>query len=127
MKKRIGRPPYEPTELDKKRVRIMAAAGIGSRKMAEALGVGVNTLYKHYKKDIQTAAVDLNSQVVANLFNQTKDSAAAAIFWCKTRLGWREHNQESEGDSGSTVINLHIGAKPNDTSIADESDSKAGS
>lgn len=127
MARREGAKNYTPSDLDRKRVKIMAAGGIGSRKIAEALGIGKDTLYRHYKKEMQTAATDANAEVVANLFKQTKTSAAAAIFWCKTRLGWREHSQESEGDSGSTVINLHIGAKPNDISIADESDSKAGS
>lgn len=93
MPKKMGRPPYIPNDKDRALLRIMVAMGVPVKEIGEALNVCKKTLYTHYKKDIQSAAKEINSQVVGNLFRLTKTHPAAAIFWCKTRLNWRETDE----------------------------------
>jgi AcrR family transcriptional regulator len=97
MTKKTGRPPYEPNDKDRTTIKIMAAGGIPADKIAEALSLSKKTLYTHYKKEIQTAALEANAAVVASLFKQaTKGNVTAAIFWLKTRLRWTEHIKDFE-------------------------------
>jgi hypothetical protein len=103
---KTGRPAYEPSDKDRNRVRLMIVAGFTGKQIAETLGISRTTLYGHYKKELETAARDANSAVVSNLFSMTKTNPAAAIFWCKTRLGWREVTHLEH--SGELTINVTL-------------------
>lgn len=100
MTKKTGRPPYEPTDQHRQTVKIMAAGGIPAEKIAQAVGVSKQTLYRHYKKEIQTSALEANAAVVASLFKQaTKGNVTAAIFWLKTRMKWSENSEIVEAST----------------------------
>jgi AcrR family transcriptional regulator len=77
----------------------MSAGGIPADKIAAALELSKATLYKHYKKEIQSSASEANAAVVASLFNQAKKgNVTACIFWLKTRMKWSEHAEIAEQD-----------------------------
>lgn len=98
--KKTGRPPYEPTDQHRNTVKIMSAGGIPADKIAQAIGLSKQTLYRHYKKEIQTAALEANAAVVASLYKlATKGNVAAAIFWLKTRMKWSEHSSQEESET----------------------------
>lgn len=103
-----GRPPYKPTDEHRKMVEGMASVGINHDDICNVLDISKPTLRKHFREELDKAYVKANAKVAANLFRQaTKDdfkAITAAIFWSKTRMGWKEpvHMEHS----GSLNVNL---------------------
>jgi len=64
------------------------------------LGIAPATLRKHYRTELSTGHIKANAQVAASLFRKAcgdgPQAVAAAIFWCKTRMGWRDPNSIME-------------------------------
>jgi hypothetical protein len=89
-----GRPPYVPTEEQRKMVEAMTSFGVTQIEVCTVLGIDKKTLNKYYREELDRAHIKANAKVAANLFRQaTKDdfrSTTAAIFWAKTRMGWKE-------------------------------------
>lgn len=104
-----GRPPFEPSEEMRKAVEAMSSVGIPQEDIAKAFGISKPTLAKHFREELDTAAIKANARVAANLYKQaTKDdirSATPAIFWLKTRMGWKDSVQVEHSGSIDTRIN----------------------
>lgn len=104
-----GRPPFQPTEEQRRIVTVMAAGGFQQLAIAHALGISDNTLRKYFAEELEGGGAKAHGAVVANLFKQaTKDdprSTQAAIFWTKTRLGWKDSVQVEHSGSIDTRIN----------------------
>ena len=66
-------------------------------------------LTKHFKTELELGADQANSDVVAALFRTATGrpsgaQVAAAIFWAKTRLGWRETSKvQVEGEIAASA------------------------
>lgn len=94
--------PKTPTPEQRKQVDAMAAYGVPEHAIASVLGMDPKTLRKHFRKELDTAHVKANSAVAQSLYKKaTSDgpqSVTAAIFWLKTRAGWKE-----------IVVNEHTG------------------
>lgn len=90
----MTRRAHEPTEKDRKQVTVMAGIGLTHDQIAKVLGISDETLRKYYGNELETAEALMNAQVAQNLFSiatsKGAGSVAAAIFWMKTRAGWRE-------------------------------------
>jgi hypothetical protein len=86
--------PYKPDEKSSKQITLMAGIGLTHDQIAKVMGISDETLRRHYKKELATAKTMLNTQVANNLFriatSSEKGAVAAAIFWMKTRAGWKE-------------------------------------
>ena len=108
-----GAKNYTPNETDEKKVRLMAACGMTVSQIAAVIGVSRRTIYAHYKKLIQTAALEATAQVAGNLFQMTKKNPAAAIFWMKTRAGWREKDNDAETSDKPPTVIVNVTPKPN--------------
>lgn len=97
-----GRPKHEPTEASRKLVLTLAGYGVPQEEIARQVGINAETLRIHYRKELDSGTARANAQVAASLFRKaTSDgpqSTAAAIFWMKTRAGWKE-----------TTVNQHVG------------------
>lgn len=91
-----------PTEETRKLVRSLSAVGIRYVDIASKLEISDDTLVKHYKKDLEDGRIDANASIGQTLFQQAKNgNTAAAIFWLKTRAGWKETNAvEHSGEVG---------------------------
>ena len=98
-KKRRGRPAYEATDADRKLVRSLAGYGAPQEYIAARLGVHDQTLRKYFAEELANGSAEANSLVAESLFKQARNGqVSAAIFWLKTRAGWKE-----------TVVNEHSG------------------
>lgn len=103
-----GRPPYKPSEEHRKMVEAMSSVGVPQEEICVVLDIAPKTLRKHFREELDKAEIKANAKVAANLFRQaTKDdfkATPAAIFWSKTRMGWKEpvHMEHS----GSLNLNL---------------------
>ena len=90
----MPRPKLQPTEEDGKMVRLMAAIGIDQEQIAARIGTkSPKTLRKHFRKELDSGAVDANMKVGHTFFKMATsgEHAAATIFWMKARLKWKDH------------------------------------
>ena len=82
---------HEPTEETRSKVENLAAAGVRHEDIALYLGITRPTLDKHYSKELKIGNIKANAAVAQTLYRQAMDgNTTAAIFWLKTRAGWRE-------------------------------------
>ncbi|MGD9507034.1 MAG: hypothetical protein AB7X49_00545 [Geminicoccaceae bacterium] len=73
----------------------MAGYGISADDIAIVLGVDVDTLKRDYRSGLKGAAIKANPKVAESLFRKAtaaegREGVTAAIFWLKTRAGWKE-------------------------------------
>lgn len=101
----MSRPRYEPTQKDREKVTSLAAVGIPQVDIATVLGIDTKTLRKHYRQELDESATKANGAVAGKLYSSAMSgNVSAQIFWCKTRMGWRETNKvELTGAEGGPV------------------------
>lgn len=63
-----GRPPWEPTDLDRGRVQGYAEAGFTHEQIAKRVGIDVKTLAKHCGDILEFARMDLIVGIARNAF-----------------------------------------------------------
>ena len=89
-----GRPPHVPDEKNRTMVRMMAALGITEDDMALILQISAPTLRKHYREQLRIGHIEANTKVAAALYSTAikggREGTQAAIFWLRTRAGWRD-------------------------------------
>ena len=97
-----GRPPHQATDANRKQVETLAGFGITEDDIAMSLEISKPTLIKHYRRELDMGHIKANSAVAQSLYKKATGEGAsavtAAIFWLKTRAGWKE-----------TVVNEHSG------------------
>jgi hypothetical protein len=90
----MGRPPHDPTPAERRQVEAMAGYGVPEADIARVIGVDPKTLRKHYRDELDLGHVKANAAVAESLFRKAtgdgRQSVTAAIFWLKTRAGWRK-------------------------------------
>ena len=78
----------------------MAAFGVPEINIARVVAIDAKTLRKHYRDELDTGQTKATAKVAESLFrkatNDGPQSVTAAIFWLKTRGGWRETPQSHE-------------------------------
>jgi DNA-binding XRE family transcriptional regulator len=100
----MGQKAFEPSDEQRRFVETAAAAGIPQADIAQAIGISKNTLPKYFRDEIDNGVTKANVRVAGALFKMaiSGDCPAATIFWCKTRLGWREKEQAQAASEEST-------------------------
>ncbi len=86
----------------------MTAYGVAEVDVARVIGIDPKTLRKHYRDELDTGHIKATAKVAESLFRKATtegpQSVTAAIFWLKTRGGWKEtHVTEVAGVNGSSV------------------------
>ncbi|EEA00133.1 hypothetical protein BH160DRAFT_4545 [Burkholderia sp. H160] len=97
-----GKPRFEATDEQRELVRALLLCGVQVTKLCRHVinprtgrPVNYRTLTRVFRTEIETAVEDANAAVVTNLYRiatSPKESApvvAAAIFWLRTKGGWR--------------------------------------
>jgi hypothetical protein len=116
-KKKMGRPPFKPTDEQRKYVSQMIAVGIPQEQVARAIvpgGIAVETLQKHFDEEIATASIKANATIGGAAFQRAKAGDPQMIkWWTATRMGWKEttRNEVTGADGGPVVL---WGGKPDD-------------
>jgi hypothetical protein len=91
--KRVLRRRHVPTEQDRLDVATWVCAGIPQTSMAQLLRIDEATLRRNYRDELTNGVGVANGTVVGKLMGQVMaGNVTAMIFWCKTRMGWREKN-----------------------------------
>lgn len=100
----MGQKPHEPSEESHKLVRTLSGLGVPQDDICVLVGCTKPTLHKHYRESLDKGLAEANSQIAQTLFKQAiGGNIAAAIFWAKARMGWRE-KQEFEITNITHVI-----------------------
>ncbi len=88
----------------------MATYGIPEADIARVIGIDPKTLRKHYRDELDTGHIMALAKVAESLFRKaTSDSpqsVTTAIFWLKTRGGWRE-NPRDQHSTQNTDLSKH--------------------
>jgi len=96
----VGRRAHRPDPATRRQVEAVAAYGVPEADIARVLVIDAKTLRKHYREELDTGHVKATAKVAEFLFRKaTTDGpqcVTAAIFWMKTRGGWREPPQSHE-------------------------------
>lgn len=121
----MSRRAFVPTDHDRKTVRAMAAYGIPQADIARVIGCDPKTLRQYFRDDLDKAMIEANAQVIGTLFSIATDRkhpgvTTSAIFWAKTRMGWRE----KEANDGAGTIVVVRGGLPENVDSAKATPSK---
>lgn len=105
----MARPVHQPTTEQRKQVETMAGFGITEDDIALSIGISAPTLRKHYRSELDLGHIKANSAVAQSLYKKALGDGAsavtAAIFWLKTRAGWKETTvTEHTGADGGPVL-----------------------
>lgn len=70
----------------------MIGFGIPQEDIATVIGIDPKTLRLHYHDEITKGGPEANAAVAQSLFQMATrgKNVAAAIWWSKTRMGWKE-------------------------------------
>ena len=108
MTKKAGRPAHNPTDPHKKLALTLSGYGVPQEEIARQIGINAETLRLHYREQLDSGTAQANAQIAASLFRKaTSDgpqSAAAAMFWLKTRAGWKETTNIEHSGAVSVTI-----------------------
>ena len=96
----MARRAHKPDPFHRRQVEAMAAYGVPETGIARVVGIDAKTLRKHYREELDTGQIKATAKVAESLFRKAttdgSQSVTAAIFWLKTREGWREAPQAHE-------------------------------
>lgn len=98
-------PEHKPTSRNRKQAEALAGYGVPQEDIARLLGITEPTLRKHYRDDLDRGMAKANARIGQSLFRMASTgNVTAAIFWAKTRMGWKEtQNLEVTGKDGAAL------------------------
>ncbi len=78
----------------RRQVEALAGFGMPEIDIARVVGIDPKTLRKHYRDELDTGQIKANAKVAESLYRKAtgegREAVVAAIFWLKTRAGWKE-------------------------------------
>src|SRR5687767_5995576 len=117
---RNGRPPHQPDAASRRLVEHHAAIGTPHQTIAKLLQLSLNTLKKHYGGELELGLARANAVVGGRLFEEArKGHVVAAIFWMKTRGGWRETAKVEHSGGTSLEVRQVDATKLSDATLAE--------
>ena len=124
---RGGRPEHQPTKQSRELVMLACAAGYTVVQICRVMGIGPNTLKKHYREELDEGADRIGLKIAGNIVNTALNPnhpkmLTAAIWFTRARMGWgaardaeppgwRDGLPGEGGDDGTApvVVTLHMG------------------
>jgi len=102
--------PFQPTEEHRKIVLLASSVGTPQEEIARYIGCSVTTLRVHFEEELHRGATSANLKVGGNLFQAATgpidkmSTVNAAIWWSKSRMGWKEVSRvENTGADGKPI------------------------
>ena len=111
----MSKPLHQPTDKTRAEIIALRSYGVPIKEVAAYIGIDDKTLYKYYKDELENSAIKANANVGKFLYQAASgqaiaqgashgDCVRAAMFWAKTRMGWKETNvQEHTGTNGTAL------------------------
>ena len=99
----MSKPLHQPTEKTRAEIVALRSYGVPIKEVAAYIGIDDKTLYKYYREELENSATKANANVGKFLYQAASgqalttgasysDCVRAAMFWAKTRMGWKETN-----------------------------------
>ena len=99
----MSKPLHQPTEKTRAEIIALRSYGVPIKEVAAYIGIDDKTLYKYYRDELENSAIKANANVGKFLYQAASgqalttgathsDCVRAAMFWAKTRMGWKETN-----------------------------------
>ena len=99
----MSKPLHKPTEKTRAEIVALRSYGVPIKEVAAYIGIDDKTLYKYYRDELENSAIKANANVGKFLYQAASgqalttgasysDCVRAAMFWAKTRMGWKETN-----------------------------------
>ena len=89
----------------------MSSVGIPQESICLVIRDGIDdkTLRKHFRRELDTAAIRANAAVAGALYKPALEgSTQAAIWWTKTRMKWSDKQEiEHSGNAVWTIQNIY--------------------
>ena len=118
----MARPAHKPDPSVRRQVEAMAGYGVPEADIAGVVGVSPKTLRKHYRGELDHGHVKANAKVAENLYRKAtgegREAVIAAIFWLKTRAGWKETHVTEVGGAHGPPITLEVKDNARDILLA---------
>ena len=97
-----------PLSAQRSQVEAMAGYGVPEGDIARVLDVPADYLREHFRKELDSGQIKANTKVAENLYRKAtgegREAVTAAIFWLKTRAGWKETAvHEVSGRDGAPI------------------------
>jgi len=88
----MARPPFAPTEEQRKIVTALAGYGAKQEDIARILEISEHTLRSRFRKELDRGAAEAKAKVLQTLYKLAISGKcpAATFFFAKTRCGLRE-------------------------------------
>src|SRR3990167_9612444 len=90
----MGRKAHRPEPATRRQVEALAGYGVPEAEIAGVVAIDAKTLRKHYRSELDHGHTKANARVAENLYRKAtgegREAVTAAIFWLKTRAGWKE-------------------------------------
>lgn len=104
----MSRAQHKPTTETMAQVEALSGYGVRHDEIALYLDIDPKTLRKHYRAQLDKGVVKANVSVARSLHKQAVEgNVAAAIFWLKSRAGFREKQEvEVSGPGGGPIQTL---------------------
>ena len=111
----MSKPLHQPTDKTRAEIVALRSYGVPIKEVAAYIGIDDKTLYKYYREELENSATKANANVGKFLYQAASgqalttgatysDCVRAAMFWAKTRMGWKETNvQEHTGKDGTAL------------------------
>jgi hypothetical protein len=109
--KKITKLTFKPTDEERALVEQMSSVGIPQESIGLVIRDGIDdkTLRKHFRRELDTAAIRANAAVAGALYKSALEGGTqAAIWWTKTRMKWSDKQEiEHSGNAVWTIQNIY--------------------
>lgn len=119
----MARPSHKPDPQTRRQVEAMAGYGVPESDIAGVVGVSPKTLRRHYRSELDHGHVKANAKVAESLFRKAtgegREAVTAAIFWLKTRAGWKETTVQEIAAKDEPMVIFRTVIEPPPPDLAD--------
>lgn len=114
-----GRPPHKPTAENLRLCQTLSGYGVPQEEISRQIGIDLKTLRLHYRNELDAGVAQANAKVAEGLYKKAlsdgPQATSAAIFWLKTRAGWKETTtHEVSGEMIHKIERVIVSAQPKD-------------
>lgn len=115
----MSKPLHQPTDKTRAEIVALRSYGVPIKEVAAYIGIDDKTLYKYYKDELDNSAMKANANVGKFLYQAASgqalttgatysDCVRAAMFWAKTRMGWKETNVQEVKMADEPIAKVQI-------------------
>jgi hypothetical protein len=117
IKSNPGLPAHVPSQASRSLVVLACSTGFTREQIARQIGIAESTLAVHYGDELADAGKKLLLSIAGNLARIAQDpnhpkAVTAAIFWLKTRGGFKEDSPgpaDPDNPTGPVTFTINIG------------------